>query len=117
MTWVDLWPTVSLISWIGTPLLLMIETAVWRPSSACQWPRPAFLVIQGDSGGPVMTIAGSSLVNAAGMIQADLEAWQGSGCGAVYDAVDNWCSPTVFFEPFSNVLSSFSSLDPTLDTG
>ena len=30
-------------------------------------------VIQGDSGGPVMTIAGSSLVNAAGMIQADLE--------------------------------------------
>ena len=31
MTWVDLWPTVSLISWIGTPLLLMIETAVWRP--------------------------------------------------------------------------------------
>ena len=29
---VDLWPTVPLISWIGTPLLLMIETAVWRPS-------------------------------------------------------------------------------------
>jgi hypothetical protein len=30
VTWVDLWPNVSLISWIGTPLLLMIETAVWR---------------------------------------------------------------------------------------
>ena len=37
--------TVSLISWIGTPLLLMIETAVWRPSWACQRPMPAFLVI------------------------------------------------------------------------
>jgi hypothetical protein len=33
VTWVDLWLTVSLMSWIGTPLLLMIETAVWRPSS------------------------------------------------------------------------------------
>lgn len=51
------------------------------------------------------------------MIQADLETWQGSACGVVYDSGDNWCSPTVFFEPFSNVLSSFSSLDPTLDTG
>jgi hypothetical protein len=45
VTGVDLWPTVSLISWIGTPLLLMIETAVWRPSWACHWPVPAFLVI------------------------------------------------------------------------
>jgi hypothetical protein len=27
VTWVHLWPTVSLISWIGTPLLLMIDTA------------------------------------------------------------------------------------------
>ncbi len=45
MAWVDLWPTVSLISWIGTPLLLMIDTAVWRPSWACQRPMPAFLVI------------------------------------------------------------------------
>src|SRR5580700_7240271 len=43
--WVDLWPTVSLMSWIGTPLLLMIDTAVWRPSWACQWPMPARLVI------------------------------------------------------------------------
>ena len=31
----DLWPTVSLISWIGMPLLLMIDTAVCRPSWAC----------------------------------------------------------------------------------
>jgi hypothetical protein len=45
VTWVDLWPTVSLISWIGTPLLLMIDTAVWCPSWACQCPMPAFLVI------------------------------------------------------------------------
>ena len=45
MTWVDLWPTVSLMSWIGTPLLLMIDTAVCRPSWACQWPIPARLVI------------------------------------------------------------------------
>jgi hypothetical protein len=36
---------VSLISWIGTPLLLMMERAVWRPSWACQCPMPAFLVI------------------------------------------------------------------------
>jgi hypothetical protein len=42
---VDLWPTVSLISWIGTPLLLMIDTAVCRPPLACQRPMPAFLVI------------------------------------------------------------------------
>jgi hypothetical protein len=33
------------MSWIGTPLLLMIDTAVCRPSWACQWPMPAFLVI------------------------------------------------------------------------
>jgi hypothetical protein len=33
---VDLCPTVSLISWRGTPLLLMIDTAVCRPSWACQ---------------------------------------------------------------------------------
>ena len=39
-----LWPSVSLMSWIGTPLLLMIDTAVCRPSWACQ-PMPAFLVI------------------------------------------------------------------------
>jgi hypothetical protein len=36
---------VALISWIGTPLLLMIDTAVWRPSWACQWPMPALRVI------------------------------------------------------------------------
>ena len=36
VTWVDLWPTVSLISCSGTPLLLMIDTAVCRPSWACQ---------------------------------------------------------------------------------
>src|ERR1017187_393438 len=29
------------MSWIGTPLALMIETAVCRPSCGCQWPRPA----------------------------------------------------------------------------
>jgi hypothetical protein len=45
VTWVDLWPTVSLMSWIGTPLLLMIETAVCRPSWACQRPIPARRVI------------------------------------------------------------------------
>jgi hypothetical protein len=43
--WVALWPTVSTMSWMGTPLWLMIETAVWRPSWACQWPIPARLVI------------------------------------------------------------------------
>ena len=43
--WVDLWPTLSLMSWIGTPLLLIMETAAWRPSWACQWPIPAFRVI------------------------------------------------------------------------
>jgi hypothetical protein len=73
--------------------------------------------IQGDSGGPVMTIAGSNTVNGGGMIQAVNKTWQGSACGAVYDAGTNWCSPTVYFEPFSNVLNSFFSLGPILDTG
>jgi hypothetical protein len=40
VTWVDLWPTVSLMSWMGTPFLLMIDTAVCLPSWACQWPMP-----------------------------------------------------------------------------
>src|ERR1700755_2604384 len=30
---------------MGTPLLLMIDTAVCLPSWACQWPMPARLVI------------------------------------------------------------------------
>src|SRR5438477_9148984 len=33
------------MSWMGTPLLLMMDTAVCRPSWACQWPMPALLVI------------------------------------------------------------------------
>ena len=37
--------TVSLISWIGTPLLLMIETAVCPPTWGCQRPMPARRVI------------------------------------------------------------------------
>ncbi len=72
--------------------------------------------IQGDSGGPVMTIAGSGTVNAAGMIQDVNKTWQGAACGAVYDGGANWCSPTVYFEPFSNVLSSFYNLGATIDT-
>ena len=35
VTWVDLWPTVSLISWIGTQLLLMIDAAVCLPLWCC----------------------------------------------------------------------------------
>jgi hypothetical protein len=97
-------------SWSDAWGAILVDTGVEQTSGD-------IAVIQGDSGGPVMTIAGSSLVNAAGMIQADDETWQGSKCGAVYDAGSNWCSPTVYFEPFSNVLNSFSSLDPTLDTG
>jgi hypothetical protein len=30
----------------ATPLTFMMETAVWRPSCACQWPIPARLVIR-----------------------------------------------------------------------
>ena len=52
-----------------------------------------------------------------GMIQAVNQTWQGAACGAVYDVGTNWCSPTVYFEPLSNVLNSFFSLNPTLDTG
>jgi hypothetical protein len=44
---------VSLISWSGTPLLLMIDTAVCRPSWACQWPIPARLV-----SGPAQPVGG-----------------------------------------------------------
>ena len=97
-------------SWSDAWGAILVDTGVEQTSGD-------IAVIQGDSGGPVMTIARSSLVNAAGMIQAVDETWQGSKCGAVYDAGSNWCSPTVYFEPFSNVLYSFSSLDPTLDTG
>jgi hypothetical protein len=39
---VDLWPTVSAMSWIGTPFLLMTDTGVCRPSWACQWPKVTF---------------------------------------------------------------------------
>jgi hypothetical protein len=38
--WVDSWPTVSLIAWIDTPLLDMIDIAARRPSWACQRPMP-----------------------------------------------------------------------------
>lgn len=64
-----------------------------------------------------MTIAGSSLVNAAGMIQAVNSQWQGAACGAVYDAGTNYCSSTVYFEPFSNVLASFHSFGVTVYSG
>jgi hypothetical protein len=66
--------------------------------------------IQGDSGGPVMTIAGNGGwdVNAAGMIQWLTYQWQGAACGPVRDAGSNYCGATVGFEPFSNVLSSIS---------
>jgi hypothetical protein len=41
VAWLDLWPTVSLMSWIGTPLLLMIETAPFDPSCTARTCRPA----------------------------------------------------------------------------
>lgn len=50
------------MSWIGTLLLLMMDTAVWRPSRACQWRMPGLPLALGakaaQPGAPVVCIAG-----------------------------------------------------------
>ncbi len=68
----------------------------------------AIAQIQGDSGGPVISLASTSSgqVRAAGMIQGFLGAGMtGSACGAVYDAGGNKCSTNVLFSSMRTVVN------------
>ena len=67
--------------------------------------------IQGDSGGPVISLAGTSSgqVRAAGMIQAVVSPYMtGSACGPVYDDGSNLCSRTVLFSSMRTVVNTIS---------
>lgn len=68
-------------------------------------------VIQGDSGGPVISLANTSSgqVRAAGMIQGELSPFMtGSACGPVFDAGSNLCSKTVLFSSMRTVVNTIS---------
>lgn len=67
--------------------------------------------IQGDSGGPVISLAGTSSgqVRAAGMIQGFLgSGMTGSACGPVFDAGSNKCSTNVLFSSMRTVVNSIT---------
>jgi hypothetical protein len=67
--------------------------------------------IQGDSGGPVISLASTSSgqVRAAGMIQGFLgSGMTGSACGPVYDAGSNKCSTNVLFSSMRTIVNSIS---------
>lgn len=71
----------------------------------------AIAVIQGDSGGPVISLAGtvSGQVRAAGMIQGEISPFMtGSACGPVFDAGSNKCSKTVLFSSMRTVVNTIS---------
>jgi hypothetical protein len=62
--------------------------------------------IQGDSGGPVLTLAGAGRVHAAGMDQGhDLGV---SNCGSVHDLGSNTCGRGVFFTSMRTIVNSIS---------
>ena len=66
-------------------------------------------VIQGDSGGPVISLASTSSgqVRAAGMIQGEESPFMtGSACGPVYDAGSNECSRTVLFSSMRTIVNN-----------
>jgi hypothetical protein len=67
-------------------------------------------VIQGDSGGPVISLAGTvdGQVRAAGMIQGLIGGTTGAACGPVFDAGGNLCSGTVLFSSMRTVVNSIS---------
>lgn len=68
-------------------------------------------VIQGDSGGPVISLASTSSgqVRAAGMIQGETSPFMtGAACGPVFDAGANECSKTVLFSSMRTVVDSIS---------
>lgn len=67
--------------------------------------------IQGDSGGPVISLASTSSgqVRAAGMIQGFLGSGStGAACGPVFDAGSNKCTTNVLFSSMRTVVNSIS---------
>jgi hypothetical protein len=71
----------------------------------------AIAQIQGDSGGPVISLAGtaSGQVRAAGMIQGFFTpGMTGAACGAVFDAGGNQCTANVLFSSMRTVVNSIS---------
>lgn len=60
--------------------------------------------INGDSGGPVITLASSTTVNAAGMIQG-VDKFV-SNCGPVHDLPNNACGTGVFFSSMYTIVST-----------
>jgi hypothetical protein len=67
--------------------------------------------IQGDSGGPVISLANTSSgqVRAAGMIQGIVSPFMtGSACGPVFDAGSNKCSRTVLFSSMRTIVNNIS---------
>ena len=67
--------------------------------------------IQGDSGGPVISLANTSSgqVRASGMIQGFLGTGStGSACGPVYDAGSNRCTANVLFSSMRTVINNIS---------
>jgi hypothetical protein len=88
--------------------------------SAYQIDPGAIAVIQGDSGGPVVSLNGLSGdaydVKAVGMIQGFYgTGMTGSSCGNVADAGTNECSTNVLFTSIDTVISS-GGLSASLDT-
>jgi hypothetical protein len=77
----------------------------------------AIAVIQGDSGGPVISLAGTvdGQVRAAGMIQGLIGGTTGAACGRVFDGGGNLCSATVLFSSMRTIVNSISGA--TLLTG
>jgi hypothetical protein len=75
---------------------------------AYQQSSGAISSIQGDSGGPVISLAGTSSgqVRAAGMIQGFFgSGMTGSACGAVYDGGSNLCSRDVVFTSMRSIVN------------
>lgn len=62
--------------------------------------------MQGDSGGPVITLAGTGRVHAVGMDQGhDLGV---SSCGSAHDAGSNTCGRGIFFTSMRTIINSMS---------
>ena len=71
----------------------------------------AIAAIQGDSGGPVISLANtqSGQVRAAGMIQGiESPFMTGSACGPVFDAGSNLCSKKVLFSSMRTIVNNLS---------
>jgi hypothetical protein len=85
--------------------------AAFSTIEAVQQSGGAIAAIQGDSGGPVISLASTSSgqVRAAGMIQGIVSPFlTGSACGPVYDAGTNECSRTVLFSSMRTVVDNIT---------